>query len=142
MTSLEEYKEAWKKDCKIDDVYLADEALNVPKLHAKYLDYYSAEKNILTNLYGQYYKVFKERREYYSGKATSEVYKEEPLDLKVMKSELPHYLDSDEKLQKYKKALEKQKTKIEYLESVLDQIRQRNWHIRNAIDWKKFTMGE
>lgn len=138
----EEIRKEWEKDSPIDEIQLDKESLNIPKLHAKYLDYLLKEKRVLDKVFHRYYIELKERREYYSGRATPDVYKEEPLELKILKTDIPEYLNADKKIQEIQEMINKQKVKVEYLEGVLDQIRQRNWNIKNAIEWKRFTMGE
>ena len=34
-----------------------------------------------------------------------------------------------------------QEDKVDYLLGVLDTIKNRNWQIKNAIDWSKFQVG-
>ena len=41
--NLEEIKVMWEKDCEIDDIELDNASLEVPKLHAKYLDLLSSK---------------------------------------------------------------------------------------------------
>ena len=78
---------------------------------------------------------------YYTGKADPEVYKNEPFDLKVMKTDVHMYLDADDDLSKMRKSLEYSKQTVEYLERTLKNIQDRNWNIKNAIEWRKFKEG-
>jgi hypothetical protein len=80
--------------------------------------------------------------EYYTGKANPEVYKEQPFDLKVLKADVGIYLDSDGDLQQLSQRMAYTKQIIEYLERILKEINNRNWNIRNTIEWKKFLHGE
>ena len=47
---LEEIHEQWSKDCEMSPFELGSEALKVPKLHSKYLRYFSEEKMILKKI--------------------------------------------------------------------------------------------
>ena len=38
--------------------------------------------------------------------------------------------------------IEYQEQKIKYLESIIKEISQRTWNIKNAIEWHKFTNPE
>jgi hypothetical protein len=66
----------------------------------------------------------------------------QPFDLKILRQDLAIYIDSDEHLVKLKNKINYQKEKIDYLESVLKSLNNRNWIIRNAIEWRKFINGQ
>ena len=88
------------------------------------------------------YKILKRVKwEYYTGKASPEVYKQKPFNLKIMKSDLDKYLDSDEDLIKSKQKIEYLETVVNYLDRTLKIISGRDWQIRNSIEWRKFTSG-
>ena len=76
------------------------------------------------------------------GKAAPEVYQARPFDLKVLKSDVGIYIDSDEELQQLGQKEAYLETTVNYLEKVLREITNRNWTIRNTIEWKKFLHGE
>ena len=127
--------EEWKQDCPIDDTTLDKESVKIPTLHGKYLELHSREKIFLNYLEVEYKKLYKERWEYYSGKA------EKPFQLKLLKTDLHIYLDSDDKLCELKEKVDTQKQKVSYVESVIKSLETRSFHITNAINWRKFTAG-
>ena len=127
--------EEWKQDCPIDDTTLDKESVKIPTLHGKYLELHSREKIFLNYLEVEYKKLYKERWEYYSGKA------EKPFQLKLLKTDLHIYLDSDDKLCELKEKIDTQKQKVSYVESVIKSLETRSFHITNAINWRKFTAG-
>jgi hypothetical protein len=89
------------------------------------------------------YKILhRQKWEYYTGKATPEVYQEHPFDLKVLKVDVGIYLDADKELQQLGQKEAYLETTVNYLEKVLREITNRNWTIRNAIEWKKFLHGD
>ncbi len=51
------------------------------------------------------------------------------------------YLDSDNDMIMMKQKITYQEEKVFYLESVIKEIGQRNWEIRNGIEWRKFVSG-
>ena len=83
----------------------------------------------------------REKWEYYTGKADASVYQEKPFDLKILKSDVHIYMDSDEELQRADQKEVYLKQVVNYLEQVLRSINTRNFIIKNAIEWKKFTSG-
>jgi len=82
--------------------------------------------------------------EYYTGKISEEDLEEkgwEPFNLKILKSDIDMYLDSDNDMILMKQKITYQEEKVFYLESIIKEISQRNWEIRNAIEWRKFVSG-
>ena len=80
--------------------------------------------------------------EYYTGKSTPDVYQEKPFDLKVLKADVGIYLESDSELQQLGQKEAYLETTVNYLEKILREINNRQWTIRNTIEWKKFLHGE
>ena len=88
------------------------------------------------------YSVLKrEKWEYYTGKADASVYAQKPFDLKILRTDIDKYLDSDEDLQKQKQKVDYLDTTVDFLDRTIRQIGNRGFTIKNAIDWRKFTSG-
>ena len=139
--TLEELQELAEKDLKINDTELDLESLKTPQLHNKYLKFLNKWKLLQTKANTDYYKLRKEKWEYYTGKAPAQVYAEKPFNLKLLKTDVDKYLDSDPELAKNKQKVEYVSTVIDFLESTIKQISNRGFQIKNAIDWRKFTSG-
>ena len=135
------YKEV-ERDLKIDDTELDLESIRTPQIHNKYLKYFTQQSLQYKKLQDDYKVMYRMKWEYYTGKANPEVYKEQPFDLKVLKADVGIYLDSDGDLQQLSQRMAYTKQIIEYLERILKEINNRNWNIRNTIEWKKFLHGE
>tara|TARA_B100001059_G_C17692133_1_gene505529 strand:- start:657 stop:947 length:291 start_codon:yes stop_codon:yes gene_type:complete len=89
-------------------------------------------------------KLIRLKWEYYTGKMPEESLKElnwQPFQLKVLKQDIDKYLESDDDLILIQHKLTYQQEKVSYLESIVKSISQRNWEIRNAIEWRKFING-
>ena len=93
------------KDLKINESELDLESLKTPQLHNKYLKHYNNFKLLMTRAESDYKILKRVKWEYYTGKASPEVYKQKPFNLKIMKSDLDKYLDSDEDLIKSKQKI-------------------------------------
>ena len=52
------------------------------------------------------------------------------------------YLDADGELQQLGQKMAYAKEITNYLEKILREINNRNWAIRNTIEWKKFIHGD
>ena len=139
--TLEELQELVDKDLKINESELDLESLKTPQLHNKYLKHYNNFKLLMTRAESDYKILKRVKWEYYTGKASPEVYKQKPFNLKIMKSDLDKYLDSDADLIKSKQKIEYLETVVNYLDRTLKIIGGRDWQIRNSIEWRKFTSG-
>ena len=129
-------------DLKIDDTELDLESIRTPQLHNKYLKLFTKYSLQLKKVKDDYDGLYKFKWEYYTGKATMQVYQAEPFDLKVLKSDVHIYLNADVELQKLGQRQEYLNVVVVYIERVLPEINNRNWNIRNTIEWKKFLHGE
>jgi len=139
--TLEELQEQVDKDLKINESELDLESLKTPQLHNKYLKHYNNFKLLMTRAESDYKILKRVKWEYYTGKASPEVYKQKPFNLKIMKSDIDKYLESDEDLIKSKQKIEYLETVVNYLDRTLKIISGRDWQIRNSIEWRKFTSG-
>ena len=138
---LETLQEQVDKDLKINDTELDLESLKTPQLHNKYMKHYTKFKLMLTRAETDYSQVKRQKWEYYTGKADASVYAEKPFDLKVLRTDVDKYIESDEELIKAKQQVEYLQAVVDYLDKTLRQITNRTFTIKNAIDWRKFTSG-
>ena len=138
--NLETLQNKWEKDCKIGDE-LSDESKKIPSLHCEYIKLYNEFNLMKKNTEFRLKCMMRERWEYYTGKADPKVYEEEPFDFKVMKQDVDRYLYGDKKIQRLQMKIEYQSQCVFFLDSVLTQIRDRQWQIRNAIEFQKLTLG-
>ena len=139
--TLEELQQQVDRDFKIDDTELDAESIKIPLLHNKYLQHFNKFSLLLKKAEYDHKSMVREKWEYYTGKADQSVYAQKPFDLKVLKSDVHIYMDSDEDLQKADQKAAYLNQVVKYLEQVLRSINNRTFLIKNAIEWKKFTSG-
>lgn len=139
--TLEELQQAIDKDLQINDIELDLESLRTPALHNKYLKHLNNYKLLTSRAQTDYSTMKREKWEYYTGKAPAEVYALKPFDLKILKTDIDKYLESDEDLQKLKQKVDYLQTTVDYLDRTIRLISNRGFTIKNAIDWRKFTSG-
>jgi len=139
--TLEELQEAIDKDLQINDTELDLESLKTPQLHNKYLKHLNNYKLLLSRAETEYSTMKREKWEYYTGKAPAEVYALKPFDLKILKTDIDKYLESDIDLQKLKQKVNYLQTTVDYLDRTIRLISNRGFTIKNAIDWRRFTSG-
>ena len=138
--NLEELQEMSAKDLQIDDTKLDIESLKIPELYGKYLKIFTRWNLLLKQVEFKHKVLFRQKWEYYGGKLDPEVYKEKPLDLKILKQDVPIYLEGDEELIQSQHAVEYHKECVTMQRDVQD-VKQRGFQIKNAIDWKRFMEG-
>ena len=148
MINLEQILEMWKNDAVIDDVCLDDETIKSSKLHAKYLELFSMAKLMLKKKEMEQESMKKDKWLYYNGKMSQEdmdnrKWKYDPFDgmTKPLKSDMDMYYSTDEDMVRIKAQIDYQKTIIDTLEEIMGNIRWRHTHIKNILDFKKFTSG-
>jgi|TARA_B110000438_G_scaffold300622_1_gene353461 hypothetical protein len=142
--NLDDLKIEWKNDCEIDDIQLDNASLEVPKLHAKYLDLLSSKLILQKQYQLKYDTLLRDKWMWYNGKFSPEELKElgwEQFDLKIMKADLHYVFNADEDLQNLKAKQEYLKITIDFLKECLTNITWRHQTIRNTIDWRKFMAG-
>ena len=142
MIDLDKLQEMWEKDAKIDMDNLHTESVNIASLHAKYFELYNTIFLMRKKAEQQKKNIRHERYEYYSGKADPDVYIQDPFPKKIRdKDTMNKYLDADEKLSTVILKIDYYDTMLVYIESILRQIANRTYQIKNAIDWHKFQAG-
>ncbi len=148
MINLEQILEMWKKDAVIDDVCLDEETLKSSKLHAKYLELFSMAKLMLKKKEMEQESMKKDKWLYYNGKMSQKdmddrKWKYDPFDgmTKPLKSDMEMYYCTDEDMVRIRAQIDYQKTIIDTLEEIMGNIRWRHTHVKNILDFKKFTSG-
>lgn len=142
--NFEDLKKHAERDMKVDDTQLDLESLKIPQLHNKYLNFLQEERFNLKKMGFDFASLRRSKWEFYTGKMSEEDLEKngwEPFDLKILKSDVDMYLDADSDMILMKQKITYQEEKVFYLESVIKEIGQRNWEIRNAIEWRKFVSG-
>lgn len=141
---LEEIQQSWEKDCIIDRSELGEESLKIPKLHSKYFNMFSTERMLMRKMESDLKKLYRIKYEYYSGTIDFETLKEynwEPNPLKILRSDIAMYMDSDKEYQTLQLKYEYQKEKVEFIENIIKSLTNRGYQIKSAIDWEKFKVG-
>jgi len=140
--NIDELYSEVERDIKIDDTELDLESIRTPQLHNKYLKIFTKHSLQYKKLQDDYKVLYRVKWEYYTGKASPEVYAENPFELKVLKADIGIYMEADKDLQQLGQRMAYAKQIVEYLERILKEINNRNWNIRNTIEWKKFLHGD
>ena len=142
MFDLDKIQEMWTKDAKIDMDNLHTESTNIPSLHAKYFEIYNNIYLLRKKAEQQRKNVRHERYEYFSGKADPDVYVVNPFPKKIRDKEtMQKYLDADDSLSSISLKIDYYDTMLVYVESILKQINNRSFQIKNSIEFMRFNAG-
>ncbi len=142
--NLDDIKKMVEKDSVVDQTLLDQEALKTPQVHSKYLNLLNDEILRFKKLETEYKQLFRLKWEYYTGKLDKEELDRlewKPFQHKILRQDVSIYLDSDKELCLIRDRKAYSETKVKYLEDVIKSVNNRNWHIRNAIEWRKFMHG-
>jgi hypothetical protein len=142
---FDDIKKMAEVDLKFNESELDTESLRIPQLHGKYLNMLYDEKLVLRKWKNELGQLLKLKWEYYTGKMSEEQLKElnwEPFQLRILKQDVELYMESDVDLNQKRDRVFVQEEKVNYLESIIKMISNRQYHIRDAITWRKFINGE
>jgi hypothetical protein len=143
--NIEQLQDMWEADAEIDDNYLGEQSTATPKLHAKYVKLLVQVKLKHTKLQSDYNLLRKNKFRYFRGEMSRDELKDNNWDqwqgVKPLKNEMDEFLTGDEDLNSLEVKLKYLDTMIYLLESILGQIKARDWQIKTAVEWKKFLAG-
>lgn len=141
---LEEIQQLWEDDSNIDRTELGEASLRIPQLHSKYFKIFSQERLTLKKLQADYKLLYRDKYQYYNGTLDEETLQErgwEPNGLKILRTDIPIYMDGDSDLQAIALKINLQEEKIDFLESSIKSLTNRGFQIKSAIEWIKFQNG-
>lgn len=143
--NIDTLMEEWSKDAPIDETEPGREMAKISSLHSKYLRILTHHNLICKKLQGDYNKLRKIKWEYYNGDLNNPEdlaqYNLEPMTKKVLRADIPTYLDSDTELNNIllKKVVHEEI--VNFCSSVMKELNNRTWQLKSLIDWEKFTSG-
>ena len=145
MIKLDQLIQYWKEDSIVNEGSPHQEIINTPILHAKYVEILSQHRLASQKAKFDYAKMKKIRREYYLGnldKESLDEYGWEQFDLKIgTKGNIEVYLEADDHLLKL---LEKKAYYDECIlicESILKELNNRTWQLREYMTYQRFLAG-
>ena len=140
--NLENLQEMWKTDSKLDDDLHDNDSIAIPQLHMKYMEFHNTYSLMKRERELEMKRLVRDKWLYYKGKAPASVYKEMPFDYKLTaKDEISMFIEADEEVQKIQYKIDYIEQVLFFLDGVLRMINSRTYHIKNAIEWKRFQSG-
>lgn len=143
--NIDQLKLEWANDCEIDQTKLDEAALNVPRLHAKYIGQLMQFKMKLVSLKIEKDELVKVRYRYYRGEMGAEElvkYKwEQYQNVKPTSAGMERLIDGDEHINKLTAKIEYINNMIYFYESIMNQITSMGFSIKNSIEFKRLLAG-
>lgn len=144
--TLEELIDQWEIDSAIDDNHLDRESVRTPNIHAKYLRILMGYKMKLSALKTEYNTLRQRKFRYYRGEMGKAELDSNGWDqwqgVKPLKNEMNEFLEGDTDLNKIAIKCQYLENMIQAVESIMTQVKARDWQIRNTVEWKKFIAGQ
>lgn len=140
---FEDISKLWEEDSKIDVSELSRAAMDIPILHNKYFKIFSQERYRYRTMELEMKSLKLQKFEFYSqgpNPDTPSHWKLPPIG-RVLKSDVPQYVDTDEDIIKLNLKMFAQSEKVDYLEAIIKQIVNRGYQVSSIIAWEKFKVG-
>lgn len=144
MENLEQILKYWETDSVMDQTEPSKELLRIPILHSKYLNILTKHKIASKKAHFDYLRMRKIKWEYFTGKMSKEELDEygwEPFQF-ALKSDINTYLEADADLIKLLEKKVYHEESISVIESVMSELKNRNWELKSFIDWERFINGQ
>jgi hypothetical protein len=144
MENLEQVLKNWERDTVIDQTEPGKELIKIPTLHNKYLAILTQHKIASKKAHFDYLRMRKVKWEYYTGKMSREELAEygwEPFQF-TLKSDINTYLEADADLIKLLEKKVYHEETVSVIESIMNELKQRTWQLRDFISWEKFIGGQ
>jgi hypothetical protein len=144
MMKIEEIYELWAKDSEIDQTNVSSESANIPKLHNKYFRIYMEEGMKLKQFRAKYKQLKLLKEQYYRGEldiTELQEYGWDPQPLKILRQDLPAYIDADKDMIDLSLKIGMQEEKVNYLEAIIKMISNRGFQLKTIVDWERFRTG-
>lgn len=143
--TIDEIYDMWAIDSEIDENYLGETTVATPKLHAKYIKLLVNTKLKHTKYSSDYNIMRKNKFRYYRGELSRQELQQFGWDqwqgVKPLKNEMDEFLKGDSDLNTLQVRIDYLESMIYLLESILSQIKARDWQIKTAVEWKRFLAG-
>jgi hypothetical protein len=132
MTRLLEIQKMAEKDLETrpDDIEFI--SIQTPMLQSRYLRLLNEESLLLSKLEFDYDVLYKDKWDYYRNNFNIALTK---------KDDLLTFINGDEDIIKLKAKISLSKRTMTYIEDIIRTLRERSFHVKNLIEYRKFISG-
>jgi hypothetical protein len=141
---LDSIKMMWNEDSKINKSQLDQEACDISRLHHKYYEIYLDERALSIKLEADLRRLRHEKKLFFVDGGTPEDWERGwklPPKGKVLRTDAQDYVETDRDVESLAIRAALQRDKVDYLESIVKMIMNRNYALRTALDFQKFSAG-
>lgn len=142
--TLDALHTAWAADAQLDFSRPDAELRNIPLLHSKYWQIYTTERGRGIVLKKEYDALKRAKTDWYTGRMSDEELKDRqwpPQQLHILRQDVDSYLSADPDLSLLSGKLETQNLKIDFIEDIIKNINNRNFILKNYIEYLRFSNG-
>lgn len=143
--TLDELHNEWERDSDVDKTEIGDELIKIPRLHAKYLRILSYHNSQSKELGISFIKAKKIRYEYYQGDLNNPddlaKYGFEPMVKRILKSDIPLYIESDPTLLLISRKKIIHDEIISATTAILKELNSRTFQLKTYVEYEKFING-
>lgn len=142
--SIEDVQNQWSIDSKIDLTNLETDSSYILNLHSKYFKYINFTKKMLRMFEAEKKKMVLLKTDYYLGNLSKDSLKNMdwvPNRRVVMKTDVDMFIDADEDIINLNLSIGECNDVITFCESIIRNIQNKPFIIKNIIESKKFTNG-
>ena len=139
--SYEELNEIIETLLTIDPNNLAHEAIRGNRVFAELNKMYIQVSRKLMKLNDQKNSIEQFRYKHYAGKLTHDHYKKEPVDVAILKTDIPSYMNTDKVVIEIRALAREAEMCVKLLEDAKASLKYRGVDIKNSIDFTKFMNG-
>jgi hypothetical protein len=140
--TLDEIFAEMEKDFAIDRLDLIEDICRSQMVWRKYMELYARSKLKVELLENKMKNLLAEKREYYSGDAPPEVYKNKPFGIKVKtEAEKKQYIENDSDVVKANEQILIERVKMELFYGCIEQHKTRGFAVKNIIAWAQYEAG-
>jgi hypothetical protein len=145
MITLNQLKEQWRTDSRLAVDDLVNESIRTPNLHSKYIDFYIDARRLLTKISTELAKLRAIKERYWRGELNAFELEELGWNQwqysKITRAELDKQASGDADLILLQERVDTVQLFIYATESILQQIKQRDYAISNAVKLIIFNNG-
>lgn len=141
---IEDINKMWAEDSQLDQTNLVGETARIPLLHNKYYMMYVKEALKVKKMKSDLKELEKAKIEYYNGSMDEAELRQrgwKPNPLKILRQDLDRYVESDKDIIVSSLKIAYHESAAKYLEEIVRQLNNRNFLVKNMIDFMKFTSG-
>jgi recombination/repair/ssDNA binding protein UvsY len=141
--TLEDIESQWEVDSRIDHTELGSESLRTSELHCKYYRMFGRERLVKRKLESDLRELRLAKHEFYLHGPSRETEAKgwKATGVRILKQDVGTYIDGDPDIAEATLRLGYAQEKVDFLESIIRVISNRNYAIKNAVDFLRFTQG-